>query len=112
MGFSPRAQANIQALRTAEKYVSFFELRPRQDLLRGREENEAYLAAKPGKAYVLFFPAGGKVSVLMEGAISQYQSSWIDLQTGKILREGPAYDNTIKSPINTPCLGIIYQAVL
>lgn len=63
-----------------ESLVAAWDLSPAQNLLSGREENEAYAAADPSNAYVVYFTAGGSVQVdLPPGG---YRAHWIDIQTG------------------------------
>ncbi len=52
------------------------------ELLGEREPNEAYLAAKPGEAYVLYFTDGGSVSLDLGAVKGEIPLSWVDVATG------------------------------
>ena len=80
-GLAPIAQASIKAARKLETKVKTWNVRPRQDLLSERAENEAYLAARPGEAYVLYFPNGGSVDLDLRGPA--YQAQWISVDSGQ-----------------------------
>ncbi len=58
-------------------------MRAANELLSDRAENEAYLAAAPGRAYALYFPAGGQVGLDMTGAAGEFTAHWIDISTGE-----------------------------
>ena len=79
IGLSQMAQACMKATRNVE---------PCMDLLAGRDENEVYLAARPGEAYVLYFTAQGKgdgvVNLdLRDHANRRFRLLWIDVSTGE-----------------------------
>jgi len=87
LGLNEKAQAVIRAVRAVEAKVPFWNLVPRNDLLAEREENEAYLAARPGEAYVLYFPKGG--SVRLTAGSADYTLCWINALTGDVGPEKP-----------------------
>ncbi len=80
LGLNRKAQAALRAVRKAESLVRFWELAPRLDLVSEREENEAYLAANPGKAYLVYFTRGG--SVKLQAEPGPWRLHWIDVDTG------------------------------
>ena len=47
----------------ATERIDFFRAEPHNDLLGGREENEAYCRAVPGKDYLVYFPDTGQVTL-------------------------------------------------
>jgi hypothetical protein len=51
------------------------------DLLGAREQNEAYLAATPGEAYLIYFTDGGSVRLELEP--NRYQLHWINVNSGE-----------------------------
>jgi hypothetical protein len=53
------------------------------NLLRNRDPNEAYVAAKPGVAYALYFPNGGEVELDLRERAGSYEARWIDIATGE-----------------------------
>jgi hypothetical protein len=85
IGLSPAAKACIRATRKVETLVKFWEVEPRPDLLTGRDSDEAYLAADPGKAYILYFTRNGGGSVglrLNDHPETTFGVRWIDIGTG------------------------------
>ena len=75
-------QTAVRALRMVETSVSFWDVEPQQGLLSGRSEGEAFLAADPGNAYVLFFPEGGEVGVeLSDFPDIEFSLEWVELST-------------------------------
>ncbi len=83
LGFSANAEAAIRAGRKLESLVRLWDVAPASDLLRAREENEAYLAARPGLAYALYFPDGGAVDLDLRGPPTRFAVRWIDIATGE-----------------------------
>ncbi len=83
LGLSDKAVACLQAARTLESLIPLWSVEPANDLLRDREKNEAYLAADPGRAYVLYFTAGGEVTLDLSDAPGKFQLRWINIDTGQ-----------------------------
>jgi hypothetical protein len=82
IGLNDTAKACILTARKVEKLIRFWEIKPRMDLLSSREEDEAYLAARPGEQYVLCFTDGGSVGLNLNGHNGEFQLRWIDIRTG------------------------------
>ncbi len=82
LGLSAPAKASIRALRLAEQRVRFWELNPHMELLTDRESNEAYLAAAPDRAYVVYFTHGGKVGLNLRNVSGKFRLEWIDINRG------------------------------
>lgn len=80
LGLGAKAQALLQAARKMESLVAAWDLSPARNLLADREENEAYAAANPDKAYIVYFTNGG--SVQLDLAPGDYRVHWIDIGTG------------------------------
>ena len=76
------ARACIRAARKVESLVKFWDIEPCMDLLEGREEDEAYVAARPGEQYVLYFTDGGSVRLDLRGHRGPFHLSWANVQTG------------------------------
>ncbi len=88
IGISPLAQASIRTVRLVEQQVKLWDLEPRMDLLSKREPNEAYLAADPGNAYLVFLPDGGEVGVDLSAYHGRsYQLTWLDISKGEISKQ-------------------------
>jgi hypothetical protein len=84
LGLSKPAQASILAIRKLENNVKFWDLQPRLNLLKNREEDEAYLRADPGFAYVMYYTDGGAVGLdLSKYSGSNFALRWVDIATGQ-----------------------------
>src|SRR5690606_13088938 len=62
-GLNEKSKGTIKATRKAETLVKFWEVEPHMQLLSDREPNEAYLTAKEGSKYIIYFPKGGQVKL-------------------------------------------------
>ncbi len=83
LGLSPPAAGSIRAARKLESLVKFWDVEPANHLLADLDKNEAYLTARPGEAYLLFFPDGGTVSLDLTGHPGRYELRWVDPGTGE-----------------------------
>jgi hypothetical protein len=83
IGLNEIAQACIRSARKVESVVLFWEVTPQMELLRRRESNEAYLAARPGEAYLLFITDGGAVELDLTAHPVPFQARWVDVGTGE-----------------------------
>jgi hypothetical protein len=87
LGLSEHSVNSVKVARDIEKMVRFWELQPGNDLLQGREENEAYLTSKPGEVYIVFFTDGGEVGLDLSGSQSDFTLKWINIRKGEWERE-------------------------
>lgn len=83
IGLSEEAKASIRAARLVESVVKFWEVEADLSLLADREENEAYVAAKPGQAYVVYFPNGGSVRLDLRKHPGQFTIRWVSIEKGE-----------------------------
>lgn len=83
LGLNDKAVACLRAVRKLEAKIPLWSVHAANGLLSDREPNAAYLAADPGKAYALYFPAGGKVTLDLSAAAGQMSAHWIDIATGE-----------------------------
>jgi hypothetical protein len=83
IGLDEIAQACIGAARKIEGVVKFWEGTPRMELLKDREPDEAYLAAKPGERYTLLFADGGCVGLDLQGHAGEFHIKWVDIASGE-----------------------------
>lgn len=83
IGLSEPAVAAIKAARKLESLVKLWDVEPANHLLSNRENNEAYLAARLGEAYVLYFTDGGSLELDLKEAPGRFQVRWIDIATGE-----------------------------
>ncbi|MCH5374413.1 MAG: hypothetical protein JJ992_10570, partial [Planctomycetes bacterium] len=82
LGLSAPATASIRAARKLESLIKMWDVEPANDLLTERTENEAYLAARPGFAYALYFTDGGSVGLDLRQVEGPFDVHWIDVATG------------------------------
>ncbi len=87
LGASQLARINIQAARKVHRLVPFWNLRPALQLLKQREPNEAYAAAWPGKAVVIYFPQAGEVLLDLRHAQGKWKIFWMDLSRSRWAKE-------------------------
>jgi len=101
LGLSTPAAASLRAARKLESLIKLWDVAPANRLLSDRSENEAYLAADPGRAYALYFPKGGSVGLDLAAAAGRFQLRWIDVGSGE-WAESDAIDGggvvTIRAP--------------
>jgi hypothetical protein len=83
LGLSQPAIASLRAARKLESKIKLWEVEPANQLLSEREENEAYLTAKRGWAYALYFTDGGSLRLNLETAPARFEVRWIDIATGE-----------------------------
>ena len=75
----------ISATRKVETKVKFWDVEPRLDLLTNRQFDEAYIAADPGKAYILYFTknGGGSVGLKLDNyPDTTFELRWVNIGTG------------------------------
>lgn len=84
LGLNEKAAASIRAARMLESIIPLWSVEPANELLSDREKNEAYLAADPGRSYVLYFPTGGEVQVDMSIAKESLIAHWFDIDSGEM----------------------------
>jgi hypothetical protein len=83
LGLSELSIASVQAARELESVMKLWDINAANGSLTDRENNEAYLAANPGKAYALYFTNGGEVGLDLRKAPGRYSLRWIDIRTGE-----------------------------
>ncbi len=82
LGLSPPAVASLVAARKLESLIKLWDVEPANELLSDRRENEAYLAARPGMAYALYFTDGGAVGLDLKKTEGEFLLRWIDIGSG------------------------------
>ncbi len=82
LGLSEPAKASLRAARLLESRVKLWTLDPANHLLSDRDANEAYLAARPGEAYALYFTDGGSVGLDLTRVPGPMMAHWIEIATG------------------------------
>ncbi len=98
-GLNDKAKASIKAVRKVETLVKLWDVTPRMDLLTGREEDEAYLAAEEGEKYILYFTHGGAVNLDLRSHAKSYHLNWISVNSGEWGEESGFRGETIQEII-------------
>jgi len=93
LGLSDTAQAVIRGVRMASDRISYFEAVPNNGLLLGREKNEAYCRAIPGKEYLIYFPDQGEIELDLSSPGTKIQLSRLDILNGTWTEEEPKVYN-------------------
>ena len=83
LGLSAPAVASIQAARKLESLIPLWEVEAANALLSDRGKNAAYLAAKTGEMYALYFTNGGSVKLDLREFPASYVARWIDIASGQ-----------------------------
>jgi hypothetical protein len=83
LGLNDKAVAAIRAARKIESKIPLWTVNAANELLSDREINEAYLAANPGKAYLLYMPRGGEVTIDLTEGPGRWKIDWVDIATGE-----------------------------
>ena len=89
-GLNDFAKGSIKAARLVESQIKFWEITPQMSLLSDRDSNEAYLAAKPGEYYAIYFTSGGSVGLDLSGATGSFDVTWISVSMGVPTRTSAA----------------------
>jgi len=89
-GLNDFAKASIKAARILESLIKFWDITPQMGLLSKRKRNEAYLAAKPGESYALYFTDGGSVGLDLSSARGSLNVTWISVSMGTTTRTSAA----------------------
>ena len=89
-GLNDLAKGSIKAARILESLIKFWDITPQMGLLSDRESNEAYLAAKPGERYALYFTNGGSVGLDLSGVTGPFDVTWISVSMGVRTRTSAA----------------------
>ena len=79
LGFSAKAKPIIKSMRQLTDVADFFKMTP-LDLLKDREENEAYCRGIKGKEYLIYFTNGGEVALPETGS---WQLRYINFSTAE-----------------------------
>lgn len=88
LGINPLAQNVIKSLRMMESEIDLFNnVLPHsvpdiRKLLGFRADNEAYIMADPGRAYAVYFPNGGSVTLKTTPVKGSMTRKWIDVENG------------------------------
>jgi hypothetical protein len=81
IGLNEQARSVIRGMREISERAGFFDAGPRNDLLTGRSDNEAYCRALPGRLYIVYFPAGGSVALETPGNAAKLSVRWLNVMS-------------------------------
>ena len=76
-------EASIKAVRKLETRIKMWDVSPKMELLSEREEDEAYIAAKEGQQYALYFTQGGAVRLDLSQFNGAFTLQWINVASGE-----------------------------
>ncbi len=118
LGLSKPAAASIRAARMLESLIKLWDVEPANRLLSNRSKNEAYLAARPGQAYALYFCSGtaspaatGTVGLDLSKASGTFEIRWIDIHAGQWSKRETIRGGRIAT-IQAPAAGHWVAAIL
>ena len=80
IGLNETAQAHLQSMRMLTDAMHVFSAAPRNDLLGGREDNEAYCLAEAGQQYAVYFPGEGSVMLDIQDLEGSFSVQWLDVE--------------------------------
>jgi hypothetical protein len=80
LGFSAKAEATLRSARMVESRVKFWDVVPALERLRAREPNEAFAAAQPGRALIVYFTDGGEVEADLRDFPAGCEARWVDIE--------------------------------
>ncbi|MCB9770281.1 MAG: hypothetical protein H6752_18950 [Candidatus Omnitrophica bacterium] len=83
LGLGEKAQSNLRSMRGVLDRIDPFHCEPHDDLLKDREENEAYCFANPGVEYVVYFPKEGMVNLKVPNQIAKWDLEWVNILTSE-----------------------------
>lgn len=78
-GLNETAQSVIKSMRMLSEKSDLFNGTPANELLENREENEAFCRAVPGNEYIIYFPGGGDVDLLVPNGADQISVEWLQI---------------------------------
>jgi hypothetical protein len=85
LGLGTLAQTHIRAARKFTSAFDIFSCEPRPDLLSETGEGEAYLLANPGQTYAVYFPTGGRTTVMLESVDGSYCLDWFNIDDSEFM---------------------------
>ncbi len=110
LGLSELSANCVKVARRIESDVKFWELKAGNEILSNREENEAYLASKPGETYVLFFTNGGEVGLDLTNFDKEFHIKWFGIRKGELMIESKVSGGKVlalKAPLESECIAVL-----
>ena len=82
LGDSELGQRMVRSARQVTSAFDLFHCAPHGELLLDRAPNQAYCLANPGKVYVVYFPAAGRVQLRTPGLEGPAELRWFAIERG------------------------------
>jgi hypothetical protein len=82
IGFNEVTAAHLRSVRMVQTEIDLIQASPANHLLGDREADEAYLATIPGRAYAVYFPEGGSVT-LDTGEAGTLTLRWLNVRAAR-----------------------------
>jgi hypothetical protein len=91
LGLSETAQAHIKSMRMLLDELDIFHCTPdaKSELLRNRDDNEAYLSYNPNQQYALLFPHGGEIEIDLTKASGEFSVQELDILNSEWKQKKP-----------------------
>lgn len=74
----------IKSFRIAETELNFWDMKPKMDLLRNRESDEAYVSTTGRGKFLIYFTEKGSVQLDLSDYDQSFEITWIQLEKGDI----------------------------
>lgn len=101
LGFSEIAQTHIKSMRMLQEKLDIFNCTPdaKSELLRNREDKEAYLTYNKGKQYAVFFPHGGEVEIDLSAEEGEFK---VEILNNLLWKDMGLIKGGEWQPVNSP----------
>jgi hypothetical protein len=112
LGLSTTSINCLKTAREIEAFVKFWEITPRMDLLIDNEQGEAYVTAKEGENYLVYFTRSGQVKLDLSKYSGKFTVRWIDINTALWTGEEELSAGTIidlHAKCNSGCFAVIIR---
>lgn len=110
LGLSARSIHAIKTVRKIEEHIKMWDISPRMDLLADAAENEAYLAARDGEQYLLYFTGRGDVRLDLREHPGDFTLRWISIDDsawGTTSRVKGGDFLSLQAPCTAGCLAVL-----
>jgi hypothetical protein len=112
LGLSKTSINCFKSVRKIETIVKFWEVMPRMELLIENKQGEAYISAKEGEYYLIYFTNKGSVKLDIEKQKGNFTIKWLSLKnaewTGQEeIKAGSMID--LKAKSKNGCIAVLYR---
>jgi len=101
LGLSQTSISCLTTIRKIEEKVGMWDIEPRMDLLGNAGDNKAFLSAREGEFYVIYFTGAGTVTLDLDEFTGPYTIDWIPVEDadwkGKDTIEGGSHVEIISA---------------